>query len=161
MNETLTTAAAVITPVAAEPTDAEKAEAFIRREAERNLEYRLKTMREVAETADKLRAAGFEVNVCLEYAYRVTLHLGDMSGKKAERDEVARKLNLVRRVFGARLVENEKEPYGDGKKHLVKVFMQPHGNDKVRVSFVRKLPRGSKCRIVTQKTSYRTVVCDL
>ena len=97
----------------------------------------------------------------------LTIDLGEMPTKGREAKEAfAKKVRAVRRAVGCSLKEHHREPLEEVKKEgprsktvqkFVKVFLSPEDYPRVSISYVAKLGRASKCKIV--KT--RRVVTDL
>ena len=111
-----------------------------------------KTTREMykrAELAERLSTIGIEVNASnIRWGYH-----------EIPIDE--KQLPKLRTVFSQVKLSNEKEVH-DADKKLVQVFLDV-GEDTCGIKFyvVRKLPKDAKCKIRTETTRSKVLVCEL
>jgi hypothetical protein len=107
-----------------------------------------------------LEEAGFKTG--LDRRYRNTnleLNLGHFGGHSNENKRLAAIFRKVRRVLGVSLPVDSKE-VAHTKKKLIKWIHKAAGMPGVTVIYTRPLPKGSRCKITTQVSSYSSLVCD-
>lgn len=144
----------------------------IRRETEEEIQRSTQSARQRAE--DRIRAvelnrqafalldaAGFDLYLA-EYlkGTSYTLDLGYFPQTKAGNKALVESLRKVRVTLGCRL-ENEGKEIADCKKKHITYTLKPVDFPNIRVTFERRLPPGAKCRIVTQRNTYRSLVCSI
>ena len=108
-----------------------------------------------------LNAAGFDINVGnWEDGSEFTLDLGYFANNKKDNRKLAEQVRKVRMALDCHL-NNEGKSLSDASKRLVRYNLQPVDFPGIRVVFRRKLPAGAKkCRIVTSRSSYKSLVCE-
>lgn len=140
----------------------------IRKETEDTI-ARIERNRQVLADLD---AAGIELHL---YEWMrgdsVSIDLGFFPSTKKGNRELASKLRAIRDILGCRLGEPAKDLANARKRHVGFTY-HPEAFPGIRVTFQRKLPPTPKrsltngkpqprCRIVTQRSTYKTLVCDL
>lgn len=94
--------------------------------------------------------------------------MGSLNTEKGKKKSSLEKSNLVanmkkvRELIGGPLKNMSKSLHCSSKK-LVKVTMENDGFPGVKFTYIAKLPKDAKCKIVRQKTSYSSasLVCEL
>jgi hypothetical protein len=123
-----------------------------------NAKERLEKARQVREALMKLDAEGIEVaHFTTTYAF---VSLGFFPANKGGNRRLAEGVRKVRLALGCPLTQDGKE-VNDAKKRLVTITLRAAAFPTVRVQFERRLPKGTKCRIVRHRSSYTTLVCDV
>lgn len=146
--------------------------ADIRKETDEEIERSAKYARERAE--DRIRAvelnrqafalldaAGFDLSLdSYLKGTSYTLALGYFPQTKAGNAALVETLRRVRVTLGCRL-ENEGKDIGDCKKRHITYTLKPVEFPNINVTFQRRLSRGAKCKIVTQRSTYKSLVCSV
>lgn len=130
---------------------------YIKRARER-VKENIEKARLNREAIGKLETAGIEVSdFHTTYAY---VTLGYFPQTKSGNANLAEAVRKVRLALGSPLKMHDKD-VGNTKTKTVVFTLVAEKYPMIRVRFERKLPKGAKCRIVTQRSTYKTLVCDL
>ena len=129
---------------------------YAREEAKRKVE-RAQTTRAALELLD---AAGIDLDqYCYGNTY-VSMSLGFFPMTSTGNRKLAAAIRRIRQALGCQ-VRMEGKSLGDAKKKLVTFSLTPVNFPTVDVSYSRKLPKNAKCKIVTQRSVYRSLVCEI
>jgi len=93
------------------------------------------------------RGANYEINLGFFPSTRI--------GSRA----LADKLRTIRVALDCKLGQPEKGVVDDKRAHL-QFTIHPVDFTGIKIRYERRLPKGAKCRIVTQRSTYRTLVCE-
>jgi hypothetical protein len=107
---------------------------------------------------ERLDAAGIEVS-CYGNTY-VHIDLEFFHSTGAGNRKLAEAVRGIRKALGCQVKMDEKD-LADAKKKLVAITLRPVNYPTVRIRYTRKLPKTAKCRIVTHRSIYRSLVCDV
>ena len=108
-----------------------------------------------------LDAAGFKVKTYYwDHGADFKVELGFFPSTGAGSRDLADKLRAIRLLIEEKLGTLAKE-IDDEKKGHVLFTLQPPAYPGMRITYSRRLPKGSKCKIVTTKSTYRRLVCEV
>lgn len=108
----------------------------------------------------KLEEAGYNLDLYeSSKGHQFTIDLGFFPSTKTGNQLLAAAVRNVRSVIGCRL-KHVGNNLGDSKKDHIKAVLEAVDYPGVQVSFSRKAKKGLKCKIVTVKSSYKTLVCS-
>lgn len=69
-------------------------------------------------------------------------------------------LPSIHKAIG-KLKHNRNYPAGDGRKRMIIVELESVLYPGIKIRYNKKLPKDAKCKIVTKKQTYRTMVCGI
>ena len=107
---------------------------------------------------ERLDAGSIEV-ACYGNTY-VHIDLGFFHSTGAGNRKLAKAVRGIRKALDCQVKLDEKD-LADAKKKLVSITLRPVNFPTVRIRYTRKLPKTAKCRIVTHRSVYRSLVCDV
>jgi hypothetical protein len=110
-----------------------------------------------------LDAAGFKIKTYYwDHGADFKVELGFFPSTKSGSRALAENLRTIRQLLDAKLGTLGKElaDNGESKGHVV-FTLQPPDFPGMRITYTRRLPRGAKCKIVTTRSTYRRLVCDV
>ncbi len=106
-----------------------------------------------AQILPDLQRAGYLLNVNALCPYGTNFII-DLEWKKEGQ------LTELRQLLGCKLEYSGKDvPMNIGKKKLVRISLDAK-DWPVTIRYFQKVKRSDKCRIVTRKSTYKTIVCD-
>ena len=85
---------------------------------------------------------------------------GSFHSTGAGNRKLAKAVRGIRKALDCQVKLDEKD-LADAKKKLVSITLRPVTFPTVRIRYTRKLPKTAKCRIVTHRSIYRSLVCDV
>lgn len=130
------------------------------KEARKEAKVKIKEIETARPILADLDAAGVDMTV-YRFGTTATIDLGFFPCSKAGNARLAAEVRRVRLAVGCKLAKTDRLEIADaGKKH-VRYELRAENLD-IRVTFVRKLARTAKCKIVTktEKSSYTRLVCE-
>lgn len=145
--------------------------AKIRAEAERDIVNNAKYLREAAErkiarvetnrrALALLDGAGFDLDLPEWHSgSNYTLDLGFFPNTRAGHRALAEKVRAVRLALDCRLAPGGKQ-VDDAKKGTVTFTLDPVDFPGIEVAYTRRLPRSAKCKIVRERRTVTTLVCE-
>jgi hypothetical protein len=119
---------------------------------------KVENARQTRMALERLDAAGIEV-ACYGNTY-VHIDLGFFHSTGTGNRKLAEAVRGIRKALGCQVKMDEKD-LADAKKKLVTITLRPVIFPTVRIRYTRKLPKTAKCRIVTHRSIYRSLVCDV
>lgn len=138
--------------------DAEESIVGHTRRAMDSARRQIQTMESTRRAIALLEAAGVEVEAH-GLGLSAAVSLGFFPSSKRGNARLARRVRAVRRALGCRL-EQRWHGLDDARRRTVDVTLAPVDFPEVSIRFKRTLPRGSKCKIVRQRSTYHTLVCE-
>jgi len=120
---------------------------------------KVKQIEENFQAAALLDAAGIPLDIH-EYSTLHYLHveLGERGRSQKDRRAFVQTLHTIREALGCRLTVRNKDTASG--KNRVQITLVPVDWQGVSIRYTERLPRSAKCRIVTRKSSYRTLICE-
>ena len=107
-----------------------------------------------------LDAAGFQVTPDSYYKGMFNVDLGFFPTTRAATRQLADKVRTVRQILETKLGTPRKH-LADEKKGHVEFLLCPPDFPGLTIAYRRRLAPGSKCKIVTQRSTWRRLVCEL
>jgi hypothetical protein len=110
-----------------------------------------------------LDAAGFKIMTYYwDHGADFKVELGFFPSTKSGSRALADILRTIRQLIDAKLGTPGKELADDGEsKGHVLFTLQPTDFPGMRITYTRRLPRAAKCKIVTTRSTYRRLVCEV
>ena len=111
-----------------------------------------------------LDAAGFDIKLYYwAHGDDFKVELGFLPSTKKGSRELADKLRAIRHIIDAKLGLPSKQLENCSKKGGSHVLftISPPDYPGMEITYTRKLPKGSKCKIVTTRNVYRSLVCEV
>jgi hypothetical protein len=134
-------------------------ENYIKRTRE-GVKERIKQIAETRQALALLDAANIDFRVpYYTKGAEAQITLGFFSNSKKSNRSLAKQLRDIRVALGCSLGDVDKS-IEDSDKRLLKYSMKAKDFN-VRVTFIKKLPKAAKCKMVRQTTSYVSLVCDI
>jgi hypothetical protein len=141
----------------------------IREQGEKDAEQWAKNAREQAEQSVKdaeqtrlaillLGSVGIEPTHIYDTSVRIVLGFfpSTLKGNRA----LATTIRRFREALGCRITVEGKDVH-DARKKQIRFILRAEDFPTLQITFLRRLPRGAKCRIVKQSTSWNRLVCEL
>jgi len=88
-----------------------------------------------------------------------TIDLGFFPSTRAGSRALADKLRTIRVALESKLGLPEKGIVDDKRAHL-RFTICPVDFPEIKIVYQRRLPKGAKCKIVTTRSTYRSLVCE-
>jgi hypothetical protein len=107
-----------------------------------------------------LQSAGVEVDSWGRRGFCATVALGEFRRTKRGNRLLAEAVRRVRLALGCRL-EKSSEEVEDGRRHLMKVTLKGKEFPGLRVTFLRKVAPGDRCKLVKKTSTYYSLECGL
>jgi hypothetical protein len=107
-----------------------------------------------------LDAAGIDMYLSKHTTCDTDIELGFFPSTKAGSRELADKLRLIRGILECKLGLPSKRVANDKKGHIA-FTLSPDAYPGIDICYTRRLPKGAKCKIVTQRSVYRSLVCEV
>jgi hypothetical protein len=110
-----------------------------------------------------LDAAGFKIKTYYwDHGADFKVELGFFPSTRAGSRALADELRTIRLLIDTKLGTPGKELADDGEsKGHVLFTLQPPDLPGMRITYTRRLSRGAKCKIVTTRSTYRRLVCEV
>ena len=110
-----------------------------------------------------LDSEGFEIdNLWGAHGAEFRVKLGFFPSSGAGSRQLADKLRTIRHILGCKLGQPAKclEDGGVAKGHI-QFKLTPEDVPGCSIVYTRRLPRGAKCKVVTTRSTYRRLVCEV
>jgi hypothetical protein len=110
-----------------------------------------------------LDGAGFRIKAYYwDHGADFKVELGFFPSTKSGSRALAGQLRTIRQLIDVKLGTPGKELADDGEsKGHVLFTLQPPDLPGMRITYTRRLPRGAKCKIVTTRSTYRRLICEV
>lgn len=108
-----------------------------------------------------LDAAGFKIKTYYwDHGADFKVDLGFFPSSRAGSRELADQLRTIRLLIEEKLGTPGKEIDDDKKGHVL-FTLQPPAIPGMHITYSRRLAKGAKCKIVTTRSTYRRLVCEV